>query len=117
MSAFRRAGPAHGRLQPGGANVAIRRGAWTLARILIGIARLVAAALALGIVLVVLEASRSNEVVDAALDVARFLAGPLRDVFDLSDRKLEVAVNYGLAAVVYVAVASVIARVLVSARR
>ena len=97
----------------GRGDVAIRRGAWTLARILIGIARLVAAALVLGIVLVVLEANRSNEVVEAALDVARFLAGPFRDVFDLSDRKIEVAVNYGLAAVVYVAVASVIARVLV----
>jgi hypothetical protein len=67
----------------------------------------------LGILLVVLEANRNNEVVDAALDVARFLAGPFRDVFDLSDRKVEVAVNYGLAAVVYVAVAGVIARLLV----
>jgi hypothetical protein len=91
----------------------MRRGAWTLARILMAIARLVAAALVIGIVLVVLEANRSNEIVDAALDVARFLAGPFRDVFDLSDRKVEVAVNYGLAAVVYVAVASVIARLLV----
>ena len=91
----------------------MRRGTLTLARILMTIARLVAAVLVLGILLVVLEANRSNELVDAALDVARFLAGPFRDVFDLSDRKAEVAVNYGLAAVVYLAVATVIARLLV----
>ena len=97
---------------PGAATVAARKGAWGIARIVNLIARLVAAVLVIAILLVVLEANRSNELVEAALDAGRFLAGPFEDMFDLSRRKVEIAVNYGIAAVVYLVVAGLIARLL-----
>ena len=71
-----------------------------------------AGAIVLGIVLVVLEANRSNDLVDLILDIARFLAGPFKDMFDLENRKAEVAVNWGIAAVVYLVLANVVARLL-----
>ena len=97
---------------PGTATVAARKGAWGIARIVNLIGRLVAAALVIAILLVVLEANRDNAVVEAVLDAGRFLAGPFKDMFDLDNRKTEVAVNYGIAAVVYLFVAGLIARLL-----
>ncbi len=91
---------------------AARRGASGLARIITTIAGIVAAAIVIGILLVVFEANRANSLVDLLLEVARFLAGPFKDMFDLDDRKLEVAVNWGIAALVYVFVARLIARLL-----
>ena len=96
----------------GGAGRVARRGAWGLARIITSIAGLVAGAIVLGIVLVVLEANRGNGLVDLILDIARFLAGPFKDMFELDERKVEVAVNWGLAAVVYLVVANMVARLL-----
>ena len=96
----------------GGAGVAARRGAWGLARIITTIAGIVAGAIVLGILLVVLEANRSNDLVDLVLDIARFLAGPFKEMFDIDNRKVQVAVNWGLAAAVYLIVANLIARLL-----
>jgi len=98
---------------PGTATVAARKGAWGLARIVNLIARVIAAILVATILLVVLEANRSNEIVEAVLDAGRFLAGPFKDMFDLDNAKTQVAVNYGIAAVAYLAVAGVITRLLV----
>lgn len=97
---------------PGTATVAARRGAGGLARIVNLIGRLVAAVLVATILLVVLEANRDNAIVEAVLDAGRFLAGPFKDMFDLDNRKTEVAVNYGIAAVVYLALAGLIGRLL-----
>ena len=66
----------------------------------------------LAILLVVLGANESNTIVEAIQDAANFLVGPFDSIFGLSNRKAEVAVNYGLAAVVYFIVGSVIARLL-----
>ncbi len=76
------------------------------------ITSLVVGVIVLGIVLVALEANTANVLVDAVLDVANFLVGPFEDVFDLEQRKTAVAVNYGLAALVYFIVGRVIARLL-----
>ena len=76
------------------------------------VATVVAAIIVAGILLVVLEANRSNDIVNAVLDAARWLAGPFKDLFTIDNRKTEVAVNYGIAAVVYLAIGSVIARIL-----
>ena len=92
--------------------MAARKGAWGIARIVRLIGSLVAAALVIAILLVVLEANRDNAVVEAVLDAGRFLAGPFKDMFDLDNRKTEVAVNYGIAAVVYLFVAGLIVRLL-----
>ena len=80
------------------------------------VGRTIAAFLVGTILLVVFDANRSNEIVEFVLDVGRFLAGPFKDMFNLDNAKTEVAVNYGLAALVYVLVAGFIARLLVIRR-
>jgi hypothetical protein len=89
-----------------------RRGAWTLARVITAIASVVAGIIFLGILLVVLEARQSNDIVNALTDAARWLAGPFDGIFKLDSAKWTVALNWGIAAVVYVAVARLIARAL-----
>jgi hypothetical protein len=101
------------RTGPSTATVAARKGAWGVARIINLIARLVALVIVAAILLVVLDANRSNDIVQAVLDAGRFLAGPFKDMFSLDNHKTEVAVNYGIAAVVYLVVAGFIARLLV----
>jgi hypothetical protein len=64
------------------------------------------------ILLVVLGANESNSIVQAIQDAANFLVGPFESIFNMSNRKAEVAVNYGLAALVYFIVGSLIARLL-----
>jgi hypothetical protein len=85
----------------------------SLARAVIALATGVAVVLLVGILLVVLEANRSNEIVQAVRDAATFLAGPFDGLFTLDDNKAEKAVNWGIAAVVWYAIARLIARLLV----
>jgi len=83
-----------------------------VARVIRAITLAVVALIVIGILLVVLGANQKNGLVDFLLDIARFLVGPFKDVFDLKERKAEVAVNWGLAAVVYAAIGLLIARLL-----
>ena len=66
----------------------------------------------LGIVLVALEANSSNDIVQVVRDAARFLAGPFDGLFTLERNKVEVAVNWGIAAVVWLLLGRLIARLL-----
>ena len=75
-----------------------------LARVIDIAVAVVAVIIAVGVLLVVLEANRSNDIVDLIHDAASWLAGPFKDFFTLDDPKLEVAVNWGLAVLVYVLV-------------
>ena len=84
----------------------------SLARAVILVATAVAAVLLLGIALVVLEANPANDLVQFVRDAAGFLAGPFDDLFNLQRHKVEVAVNWGIAAVVWYAVGRLIARLL-----
>jgi len=68
--------------------------------------------LVIGIVLVVLDANRSNEIVNALLDAGKFLVGPFDNVFKLDSHKANVAVNWGLAALIYAMVGGFVARLL-----
>ena len=54
-----------------------------------------AAIIAIGVLLVVLEANPANDIVNAVLDAARWLVGPFEDFFSLDDPKLEVARRLG----------------------
>jgi hypothetical protein len=72
----------------------------------------IAVVLVLGIVLVVLEANRSNELVQFVRDAAGFFAGPLDDLFKLDSNKAEAAVNWGLAAVIWLAIGRLVSRLL-----
>ena len=68
----------------------------------------------IGIALVVLDAKESNDIVRAWLDVSRFLTEPFQGIFDLERGKehLQIAINWGIAALVYLVLAMVVARVL-----
>jgi hypothetical protein len=65
-----------------------------------------------GIVLVALEANRSNDIVQVVRDAAAFLADPFDGLFTLDSNKAEKAVNWGIAAVVWFALGRLIARFL-----
>ncbi len=83
-----------------------------LARLIGAAASAVAAIIVLGIALIVLEANTANAIVSFALDAARWLAGPFDGLFSLEGRKLETAVNWGIAAGVYLLVGRLIARLI-----
>ena len=84
----------------------------SIARAAILIASLVAAILVLGIVLVLLKANRSNDIVKAVHDAASFLAGPFDGLFTFDRKRVETAVNWGIAAAVWFALGRVIVRLL-----
>ena len=89
-----------------------RSGLWGLARIVSLVTSVVVGLLVIGIVLVLLEANRSNEIVNALLDAGKFLAGPFDNIFKLDGHKANIAVNWGLAAAVYAVVGGFVARLL-----
>jgi hypothetical protein len=91
---------------------ATKRGLWGIARVVSLITSVVVGLLLLAIVLVLLEANRDNAIVDALLDAGAWLAGPFDDVFSMDSRKERIAVNYGLAALVYAIAGGLIARLL-----
>jgi len=109
---------ARGRAAAGKAKLAARgrgaakRGMWGAARIVRLITSVVVGLLVVAILLVVLEANRDNAIVEALLDAGAWLAGPFDNVFSMDTRKERVAVNYGLAALIYAVVGGLIAKLL-----
>lgn len=65
-----------------------------------------------GILLVVLEANRDNSIVNALLDAGEFLVEPFDNVFEPKRKKVRVAVNWGLAALIYSLAGALIAGLL-----
>jgi hypothetical protein len=92
--------------------VAVGRGRLQIARLISLIASIVALILIAGIVLVVLKANPSNQIVSAVTDAARWLAGPFDGMFSMAKHRVEVAVNWGIAAVVWFLVGRLLARVI-----
>ncbi len=104
-----KSGPSRGR-------VAAARGAWAVGSVLLLLARLVrlitvlvALVIVVAIVLRVLGANPGNVVVKDIHDVGKALVGPFHNVFSLKNPKTSIAANWGLAAVVWLIVGSVIA--------
>ena len=83
-----------------------------VATVIATIFRIAALLIVLGILFVVLEANTGNSIVSFVLDVADFLVGPFDGLFTPKDPKLEVVINYGIAAVIYLVVGSLIARLI-----
>ena len=83
-----------------------------IARIIALVAALVAIVIVLGIAFVVLDANTSNSIVSWIHDAAKFLVGPFDGIFKPGDHKLAVAINWGLAAAVYLFVGRLIAGLL-----
>ena len=77
----------------------------TAAAVIVGI-------LVVAIVLVLLGANPHNDIVSAIHDAGSWLAGPFKNLFHISDHKANLAVNWGIAAIVYSLVAAVIVRLL-----
>jgi hypothetical protein len=94
------------------AGTAARRGAWGVARVVSLITSVVVGLIVIGIVLVLLDANRDNAIVDWLVGAAHWLVGPLDNVFKPDGHKLRVAVNWGLAALLYSIVGGMIARLL-----
>ena len=84
----------------------------SIARAVIALGTAVAAILLLAIALSLLGASQSNDIVKLIHDAGKFLAGPFKGLFSLDSAKATMAVNWGLAAVVWYALARLIARLL-----
>ena len=83
-----------------------------LARIVRTLASLVALVIVAAIVLFVLGANQSNGIVSAIHDAGQWLAGPFKNLFNIHNAKLAMAVNWGLAALVYLIVGHFIATLL-----
>ncbi len=65
-----------------------------------------------GILLVVLKANPANSIVSEVHDWARWLAGPFDGMFSFHSANDAIAVNWGIAAVVYLFAGVLIARLL-----
>ena len=89
----------------GGGFLLVARLVMLITSVLVGI--IVAA-----ILLKVLGANTSNSLVKGVIDLGRTLVGPFKDLFTIKDAKVEIAVNWGLAALLYLIVGSLIARIL-----
>jgi hypothetical protein len=85
------------------------------ARIVLMATRIAAGIIVAGILLYVLGANDSNSVVQAVMDAGRWLVGPFDGLFSLSGAKTEIAVNWGIAAVVWLVAGGLVARLLASA--
>jgi hypothetical protein len=94
------------------AGFAAKRGLWGVARIVSLITSIVVGLIVLAIVLVVLEASRGNAIVDWLVGAGQWLSTPFHGIFSLDSHKVTVAVNWGLAAVVYWLIGRFVARLL-----
>lgn len=81
-----------------------------VARVVMLAATLVALVIGAAILLRVLDANSANSIVKAVHDAGKALVGPFKDIFKIDDPKVAMAVNWGLAAVVYLLVGGLIAR-------
>src|SRR6478672_8372280 len=86
-----------------------------LARMVRLITMLVVGFIVAGILCHVLGANGSNAIVGLVYDVCRPLVSPFKNLFNLSDAKAQIAVNWGIAAVVYGAIGMLVARLLARA--
>lgn len=79
------------------------------------VAGVVVAIIALAILLVVLDASTANGIVSTIREWASTLTSPFHGIFHASSRKATLALNYGVAIVVYLALAWLLASLLTRA--
>jgi hypothetical protein len=91
---------------------AARSGLSAVAGVVMLIGSVAVALLVIGILLVVFKANPHNELVRYIHDAARWLAGPFHGLFNLKNSKTEIALNWGIAAVVYLAASRLVAGLL-----
>jgi uncharacterized protein involved in cysteine biosynthesis len=87
-------------------------GAGLLARVVSLVVSVVVLIIVAGILLVVLKANPTNSIVSQVHDWARWLAGPFDGIFSFRNAHIAIAVNWGIAAIVYLFVGGLIARLI-----
>src|SRR2546423_15489172 len=85
-----------------------------LARIVRIVAAVVCGIIALAPVFILLDANAGNSIVSPVRDWGRTLAGPFDGIFHLDSAKWTIALNYGIAIIVYGIVAGLVVRLLAS---
>ena len=102
--------------------VAAARGAWAVGSLMLALARLVRVAAGIVVALIVaaillrvLSANPANSIVRDIHDAGSTLVGPFKDVFSIKRPKVSIAVNWGLAAVIYLLVGGLIASLIARA--
>ena len=91
-------------------------GTGLLARVVHLVVTVVVVIIVAGILLVVLKANPSNSIVSEVHGWARSLAGPFDGIFSFHNARVAITVNWGIAAVVYLFVGGLIARLIGRAR-
>ena len=86
-----------------------------IARLIRTVASIVALVIVVGILLRVLSANPHNVIVSDIHDAGSWLVGPFHNVFSVKDAKLNMALNWALAALVYMLVGDLLARLLARA--
>ena len=87
-----------------------------LARIVRIVAAVVCGIILLAAVFILLDANAGNSIVSTVRDWGKTLAGPFDGIFHLDSAKWTVALNYGIAIVVYAVVAALVVRLLLVPR-
>lgn len=99
-----------------GASATARRGVGggflLAARLVMLLTAILVTIIVVAILLKVLGGNMDNSIVKGITDLGKTLVGPFKDLFKIKDAKLETAVNWGLAALLYFAVGSIIASIL-----
>ncbi|MHB8659831.1 MAG: hypothetical protein ACYC91_18175 [Solirubrobacteraceae bacterium] len=103
----------------GRARVAAGRGAWAVGSVVTAVARLVRLVVELIVLVIVVAillrvfgANPANPVVMDVHDVARWFVGPFSNMFSIHNPKVAIAVNWGIAALVYQVLGGLIARLI-----
>jgi hypothetical protein len=88
------------------------QGAGLLARVVQLVVSIVVAIIVAGILLVVLKANPANSIVSEVHNWARWLTGPFDGMFSFHSANDAIAVNWGIAAILYLFVGGLIARLI-----
>lgn len=88
------------------------RSSYGAASVVMTIATAIAAVIVLGIVFVLLGVNLNNDIVHFFMEIARFFAGPFSDLIPQDTQKLNYVVNWGIAALVYLIVGAILARII-----
>ena len=81
-----------------------------LARAIGVVTLVVVAIIVIGIALVLLKANPGNAIVSGIRDAAKYLSRPLDAIFTFDRRRTEIAVNWGIAALVYLVAGRLLSR-------
>jgi uncharacterized integral membrane protein len=90
--------------------MAVRTRTYGASSVVMTIFSLIAAVLVVGILLVLIGANQQNVLVDFVLDIGRFFARPFNHLLPQHGVKQDMVVNWGIGALAYLVVGSLLAR-------